>query len=88
MQWRTRGIVRQNVPCVQRGGDLAGQHTVRGDNGGLLPVFDRLSKAQGDGQCFAAGAGRFNKRHVLQRVIQIGQLWPFGQPCVGDGCGA
>ena len=73
-------VVRQDVPPVQCGRDLTGQHPVGRDQCGGLPVCNGLAQTHRDGQRFDPGGWCLNQCDISGRQIKIGQLWSLGQP--------
>ena len=79
-----RRIIGPDPPAVQRRRHPPRQVAVRGDQCGACPGFRRLTQDQGNRQGLGPFARCFDQRQPGGRRSQIGQVWPFVQPLVGD----
>ena len=84
LQRHAGGIIRDDAPAIEKGGDLPGQGSVGGDEGRGGLILGGLTQTHGDGQRLIAGRLGLQKRDIGHRLGQIRQVWPIAQPLIGD----
>ena len=83
-QRTARRIVRPDAPAIQCRRHPPRQVAVGRDQRRPDPVFRRLPQDQRQRKRLGPFAGGFDQGHPFGRGPQVGQLWPLGQPLVGD----
>ena len=78
-------VIRFDIPPVQRGGNLPGQHPVGRDQRRRLSVFGGLTQARGDDQRLFTNRRGLDQRNLGRGVVKSGQGRAFAQPLIGDG---